>query len=54
MNFEKHAGNWDKCAGFDIKDKMLLVVVLMVTVTAKAMSNISLSKLLNCLGKLVF
>ena len=39
MNFEKHTRNWDKCAGLEIKDKELLVVVLMVTVIVKAMSN---------------
>ena len=52
MNTEKHAGNLDKCAG--IKDQELLVVVLMVPLTVKAMSNKDLLKLMYCLGKLAF
>ena len=52
MNSEKYAGNQDKCAG--MKDQELLVVVLMVPVIVKAMSNKNLLKLLYCLGKLAF
>ena len=52
MNTEKHAGNLDKCAG--MQDQQLLVVVLMVPLIMKAMSNKDLLKLLYCLGKLAF
>ena len=39
MNSEKHAGNQDKCAGLEIKDQELLVMVLMGLVIVKAMPN---------------
>ena len=51
INSEKYGGNQDKCAGLEMKDKELLVVVLMVPVIAKAMLNKNLLKLLDCLGK---
>ena len=52
MNSEKPAGKQDKCAG--IEDQELLVVVLMVPVIVKSMSDNNLLKLLYCLGKLAF
>ena len=54
MNSEKHAWNQDKRVELEIQDQELLVVMLMVAVTVKAMSNMNLLKLLYYLGKLEF
>ena len=54
LSSENYAGNQDKCAGLEMKDKELLVAVLMVPVIVKAMLNKNLLNLLDCLGKQAF